>query len=128
MSDPLHAERVDAHLRALIETAHDGIVIADAVGHITLFNRAAELMFGWSADEIVGQPLAMLVPSQYHDLHLSGLERLGLTGTSDLINRTLQLPGRRRDGSKFPMEMWLSSWHAGNEVFFTAIMTDATEN
>jgi PAS domain S-box-containing protein len=127
MSDRLHAERVDAHLHALIETAHDGIVTADESGRITLFNHAAERMFGWSADDVIGRPLTTLMHGEYHDLDREGLERLRMAETSEVISQTMELQGQRKDGSDFPMEMSLSSWHAGDEVFFTAIIRDITE-
>ena len=117
MTDRLHAEHVDAHLHALIETAHDGIVTADESGHITLFNRAAERLFGWAADDIIGRPLTTLMPAEYRDFDRQGLERLRMADTSEIISQTMELHGRRRDGSEFPMEMSLSSWHAGDDVF-----------
>src|SRR5207247_1203726 len=79
----------DARYRAVVETAGDGIVSADADGVITSFNQAAERMFGYTRDEAVGRPLTILMPERFHDAHRAGLQRFIATGERHLIGRAV---------------------------------------
>jgi PAS domain S-box-containing protein len=127
MRNRLQAEHVETHWRVLIETAHDGIISADRDGRITLFNRAAERMFGWPAEEMLGRPLTSLLPSAERERYESGLERLRDADASEMIGHTLEVTGRRHDGSEFPMELSLSTWRAGRDVCLTVVVRDTTD-
>src|SRR5262245_41921300 len=127
MPDKLHAERVEAHLRVLIETAHDGIISADHSGDITLFNHAAERIFGWLADDILGRPLTTLLPPAEREKYQTALQRFVSTGSSEMMGRTMHVTGYRRDGSEFPIDLSLASWRADDDLYFTVIVRDVTE-
>ena len=126
---PLHSTAIMEQARAatVIANAADAVVTIDGRGLIESFNPAAEKIFGFSADEVLGNPLTLLIPGRHRDAHLKGLERVQLTGKSNTVGNTLELHGLRNDGSEFPMELSISAWKAGKEMFFTGIVRDITE-
>jgi PAS domain S-box-containing protein len=117
----------EARYAALLGAITDAIVSADERGLITDFNPAAEAMFGYLAEEAVGQPLAILMPERFREAHRAGLKRFLGTGESHIIGSTVQLAGLRRSGTEFPLELSLCTWEAGGETGFTAVARDATE-
>lgn len=114
-------------LRAATETAGEAIISANAEGRITYFNQAAERVFGYRRPEILGQPLALLVPDRLRTAHEQGFRRFLDTGEPHIIGRTVTFHARRKDGSEFPMEISISDWSTGEGIFFTAILRDITE-
>ena len=112
--------------RAVTETANEAIVTADSRGFIRSFNPAAERTFGYAGWEIVGHPLTLLMPERYHIPHQEGIDRFIRTGVSHIVGNTIELAGRRKDGTEFPMEVSLAAWRAQEETFFTGIMRDIT--
>jgi len=126
---PLRSKIILEQARAatVIANAADAVVTIDSRGLIESFNPAAEKIFGFSADEVLGNPLTLLIPGRHRDAHLKGLERVQLTGKSNTVGKTLELHGLRNDGSEFPMELSISAWKAEKEMFFTGIVRDITE-
>jgi len=114
----------EENFRVLAETVGDGIVSADGHGHLLFFNRAAEQMFGYAASELIGQPLTFLMPERFHEAHRRGLERYLVTGEARLIGTRIELAGRRKDGSEFPLELALGSWKVREAHYFTGILRD----
>ncbi|MCI0717868.1 MAG: PAS domain S-box protein, partial [Acidobacteria bacterium] len=127
VNDITDLKRAEEKFRAVAETANDAIVSADTSGHITYFNRAAERIFGYRVDEVVGRPLTLLMPERFHEAHRQGLRRFLATGESHVIGKTVELAGRRKDGTEFPLELSLSTWMVAGEVAFTGLMRDITE-
>jgi PAS domain S-box-containing protein len=124
----LRVEERTARFRAVAETATDAIVLGDHTGNITYFNPAAERIFGYSAQEAVGQPLTILMPATFHDSHRSGFERYLRTGEARVVGRTVELTGVRRDGTEFPLELSLASWRTtGGQLAFTGILRDISD-
>ena len=126
---PLHSTAVIEQARAatVVSNAVDGIITINDRGLIESFNPAAEKIFGHSADEVLGRPLTLLIPGRYRDAHQRGLERVRSTGKSDIIGKTLELHGLRKDGREFPLELSIAAWKAEKETFFTGIVRDITE-
>src|SRR6185295_9121752 len=93
--------------RTVMETANDAIVSADSDGNIIQFNKAAERTFGYTMDEAIGKPLTLLMPFKFHEAHRSGFARFLSTGVAHVVGRTVELAGRRKDGSEFPLELSL---------------------
>jgi PAS domain S-box-containing protein len=116
-----------AQLQAVADTANDGIISADDHGRIVYFNRGAERMFGFSAEEAGGQPLTILMPEASRDAHRAGLRRFLTTGQTRVIGRTLELTALKRDGTEFPIEISIASWSTTEGAFFTAILRDITD-
>ena len=116
----------EARFRILAETANDAIINIDHNGHIVFWNRAAETIFGYSADEMIGKPLYTVMPEKFHTSHQEGLQRVVFTGQTHIIGTTVEVVGLRKDGHEFPMALSLASWQAASDVFFTGIARDIT--
>jgi PAS domain S-box-containing protein len=113
--------------RAVSETANDGIVTADGQGKIVYLNEAALRLFGYSADEAIGQPITLLMPERFRESHRQGFHRFLAGGESKVIGKTVQLAGRRKDDSEFPLELSLATWRTDQRLFFTGVLRDITE-
>ena len=117
----------DAQFRALAETAPDAIVTGDTAGRIAYANPAAERLFGYPADRMVGQAIRMLMPDEFRAAHSEGYGRFIETGRATLVGRTVELTGLRADGHRFPMELSLGSTEAGGVRTLTAVIRDLSD-
>jgi len=108
-------------------TSPDGIICANERGRITFWNEAAERMFGYPASEALGQPINLLVAEGESYEKRSGFRRFGTRAARNLVGRTVELPGRHRDGAEFPVELSLSTWLEGGKTAFGAILRDVSE-
>lgn len=116
----------EERFREVVETAPDAIVLADEDGHIRSWNTAAQLLFGYEAGEILGQPLTIIMPERYRDKHLRGIEQVKATGELHYKGTPIKVHGLRKNGGEFPIEMSLSSWTAQGRRFFCGILRDVT--
>jgi PAS domain S-box-containing protein len=117
----------EERFRNLAEAAGDAILSANSQGNIVYCNRVAEQIFSYSSNELIGQPLTVLMPERFRDAHLHGFDRFLRTGEARVIGKTVEMMGRRKDSSEFPVQVSLSSWKTGEGVFFTGILSDITE-
>jgi len=117
----------EEQFRTLAVTANDAIISADSRGDITYFNPGAERIFGYAPEEVTGKPLTVLMPERFRDAHRAGLARYLATREARVVGKTVELAGRKKDGTEFPLELSLASWRHGPEVAFTAIIRDITE-
>src|SRR5690348_5604010 len=110
MSERVDSPREIAHLLAesrawlagIIESAMDAIIAIDTVQNIQLYNPAAETMFGWTAEEVLGQPLDMLLPARFHASHRDLVRLFGESGVTVRAKEPLTvLSGLRKDGTEF---------------------------
>ncbi|MCZ6802176.1 MAG: PAS domain S-box protein [Nitrospirae bacterium] len=118
--------RSDARFRAVVQTATDAIILADGGGNILSWNKGAQTMFGYTPEEIVGQPLTCLMPPHYRPAHERGIERVKRTGEFRVVGRTVELHGLRKDGEEFPIELSLSGSVLETETFYCGIIRDIT--
>jgi PAS domain S-box-containing protein len=114
----------EERFRAMTDSAADAIVAADDDGLIRYFSRGAESVFGYAAAEALGQPVTLLIPPKHHDAHRSGMRRYLDTHESRIMGRIVEVEGRRKDGSLFPIEIALSAAGVGSRTQFTAIIRD----
>ncbi|MCY7339033.1 MAG: PAS domain S-box protein [Sphingomonas bacterium] len=118
----------EAHLRSILETVPDAMIVIDGAGVMQDFSRAAERLFGWSAEETVGKNVRMLMPSPYREAHDGYLERYRRTGERRIIGIGRIVVGERMDGSTFPMELSVGEMRREAEgQFFTGFIRDLTE-
>jgi PAS domain S-box-containing protein len=117
----------EQRFRAVAYSANDAIIIADGAGKILDWNRGAGKIFGYTEVEAVGQPLTLLLPPRFHDPHRLGMVRRQAGGESHLVDQTVELVGRRKDGSEFPLELSLAEWATAADRFYTGIIRDITE-
>jgi two-component system sensor kinase FixL len=116
----------EARWRAIVDSAVDGIVVIDAHGRIEAFNHAAERLFGYTIDEVLGRNVDMLMPSPYHEEHDSYLSRYLATGRAKIIGRGREVQGRRKDGTTFPLHLSVGEITIQGERKFTGILHDLT--
>jgi PAS domain S-box-containing protein len=126
--------RLEAALRtslataeALLESASEGIVLIDAAGRITLVNHAAERMFGYPRAELLGQPLDVLLPERVRAVHARHRAGYFAEPRVRTMGIGLDLSGRRRDGTEFPVEISLSYVESPDGRVAMAFVTDITE-
>lgn len=117
----------EARWQAVLDTAQDAILSIDASGCITLFNRSAESMFGYRAEEVLGRSLALLMPPPYSEEHEAYLRRYLQTGIAHVIGRVREVTARRRNGEIFPIELSVSEARVGDTVVYTGVIRDITE-
>lgn len=113
---------------SVVDAAYDGIVTIDQEQNITLFNRAAEDLFGYDADEVLGKPLSVLLPPQVRPDHGHLVRGFG---TSPVRSRQMdernRVQGQHRDGHLFPIEIAISKILVGGRMEFTAIIRDIAD-
>ena len=110
----------------VVQASKDVIVLADAQGQIIGWNKAAQDLFGYQADEILGRSLTTIMPVRYHAAHLQGIEHYRTTGQARVLGQTLEVQGLRKDGSEIPIELSLSTWSQNEQNVFCGIIRDST--
>ena len=111
-------------LAALLATAVDGIIAIDPAGRILLYNQACERLFGYRANEVVGQNVKMLMPEPYRDEHDGYIANYNSTGERRVIGVGREVVGRRKDGSTFPMYLSVGEGGLTGQRFFVGIIHD----
>jgi PAS domain S-box-containing protein len=117
----------EQRLRSVVEHVLDGIITIDDQGTILTFNRAAEAIFGYAADEVLGQNVRMLMPDPYRREHDQFLANYRRTGQARIIGIGRETLACRKDGSIFPIELGVSEFGLDGRRYFTGIVRDITE-
>lgn len=117
---------VQSRLQAVIDTAVDGMIIIDAVGHILMYNPACEQLFGYTREEVLGENVKILMPSPYREEHDRYIEAYKATGDAKIIGIGREVLGRRKDGTVFPMELSVGETGSGEDRVFIGIIRDIT--
>ncbi len=117
----------EALLRSILDTVPDALVVIDEHGLIQIFSAAAERLFGFRSDEVVGRNVSMLMPSPYHEQHDGYLARYLSTGERHIIGIGRIVVGQRKDGSTFPMELAVGEVTLTGARLFTGFLRDLTE-
>lgn len=113
--------------RAIFETVVDGIITIDQRGRIDSFNPAAERIFGYSAGEVIGRNVSLLMPEPDHSAHDGYLANYLHTGHTGVIGIGREVTGRRKDGSTFPMDLAVAEKNIAGERRFNGIVRDISE-
>ena len=118
----------EAFKSAIVENSMLSVISMDRHGCITEFNRAAEQVFGFKADQVIGLDLSeLIIPERYRAAHRAGLQRHVETGESKVIGKHLALSALHADGHEFPIELTIFVTPVGNECFYTAFVADHTQ-
>lgn len=113
---------------AILTCAIEGIVTSDSSGVITNFNPAAEAMFGWSRDEIIGQRMEdTIVPPEFQARHKEGMARYISGAKARLIGRKVEMQGLRKDGGTFPIELAIAEASVGGSRIFIGYIRNLTD-
>ena len=117
-----------ASYRAIVESALDAIIVIDQGGIIREFNPAAERIFGWTCDQVLGLDVAdVVIPTTLRESHRTGLIRHITTGSITLLDRRLELVALRKNGEIFPIELTVTRTDIGPTPCFTAFIRDLSE-
>ncbi|MBF0380736.1 MAG: PAS domain S-box protein [Magnetococcales bacterium] len=119
--------RSEATVRSIVETAVSGIITINEVGEIHMFNPAAQHLFGYTPQEVIGQNIKMLMPSPYHEEHDGYLKNYRETHKPKIIGIGREVVGKRKNGKTFPLDLAVSEMAVGENKMFVGIITDATE-
>jgi PAS domain S-box-containing protein len=118
-------QALEERTRSIINNAADGVIVIDQQGLIELFSPAAEAIFGYTAQEVLGRNVSMLMPEGHalqHDDHISGSGQNGQP-----LTRNREVQGLRKNGEVFPMDLAIGQMIIGQAVYFTGIVRDITE-
>ncbi len=113
--------------RGLLESAADAIVIVNWHGHIELINARTEEMFGYKRSELIGQHMAELMPERFRDAHHEHMKRYIRSPQPRPMGRGLELFGRSKDGTEFPVEISISPLETDGGLLVSAAIRDVTE-
>jgi two-component system cell cycle sensor histidine kinase/response regulator CckA len=118
----------EARLTGIIESAMDAIISVDEEQRIVLFNPAAEQIFGYSAAEVLGQPLDLLIPARFQERHREYIRAFGQAGvTRSAMGGSNNVVGRRANGEEFPLEASISQIEIAGTKLYTVVHRDITE-
>jgi adenylate cyclase len=117
----------ERRMEAILESANDAIISIDGRGRVVLWNPRAAEMFGYSADDMKGEPMSAVIPERFREAHAEGIARVTSGGEHHVIGRTVELAGVHRDGREFPIELSLATWHTDDQQYFSGIIRDITE-
>lgn len=120
-------EKSESRLRAIIETAADAIVMIDTKGIVQEFNYTAEKMFGWSAKEIIGQNVKILMPSPFREEHDGYLNNYLTTGQAKIIGIGRETIAIRKDGTTFPIRLAIGHTKLPQDDIFVGLISDISE-
>jgi len=117
----------EAHVKLILDTIPDAMIVIDERGMMQSFSAAAERLFGYSAAEVLGKNVKILMPSPYRESHDSYLDRYKATGERRIIGIGRVVVGERKDGSTFPLELSVGEMQTAQQRFFTGFIRDLTE-
>lgn len=117
----------EAHLRSILETVPDAMIVIDEAARIQSFSATAVRQFGYVPEEVVGRNVSLLMPEPYRTQHDGYMARYLRTGERRIIGIGRVVVGQRRDGSTFPMELAVGEMRSGGDRYFTGFIRDLTE-
>lgn len=125
--DTSELKQMEAKYRGLLDAAPDAMVVVNPLGEIVLLNLQAERQFGYHRDELLGQPVKNIVPEGFAERLIADGTRSAADALGQRIGTGIELSGRRKDGSEFPIEIMLSPLPSDEGILVTAAIRDITE-
>ncbi|MBA5875486.1 MAG: PAS domain S-box protein, partial [Nitrospira sp. CR1.2] len=117
----------EERLRSIVQSTTDAIVLVNALMKVAFWNKGAEAIFGYSAEEIIGQPVTLIISERCHEELERNVQRVRLLERLHSMSKTLELVGCRKAADEFPLELSVTSWKGKSDLFFTMIMRDISE-
>ncbi len=117
----------EQRLRSVVDTAPDAIIQSDAHGRVIGWNEGASHLFGYDADEMLGQSVNRLMPQRLIQAHEMAMLRLRGGTPPHLLGKVLELTGLHKNGNEFPIELMLGSWNSADGAHFSAVIRDVSE-
>lgn len=127
LEDPPAPDEQDAHVRSILDTVPDGMIVIDEQGIIRAFSAAAERIFGFTSAEICGRNVSLLMPSPHRQAHDGYLARYARTRERRIIGIGRTVTGQRRDGSTFPLELAVGEVRRAGTRLYTGFIRDLTD-
>jgi PAS domain S-box-containing protein len=122
--DLSESQESEARYRGLLEAAPDAMVVVNTAGEIVLLNAEAEHQFGYRRDELLGQPVTNIIPEGFAERLIADGTRSAAEALAQQIGTGIELIGRRKDGSEFPLEIMLSPLESAEGILVTAAIRD----
>lgn len=114
---------------SILATSLDAVITIDKEERITGWNRQAESIFGWAAEEVMGKPLSdKIIPPHQRQAHVQGIKRMLESGQGNIINRRIEVSGLRRNGEEFPLELSIAFILTDGKPSFSAFLRDISES
>jgi PAS domain S-box-containing protein len=113
--------------QVICSSKNDAIITSDETKRILFWNKGAEYIFGYSSDEAIGQLLTLIIPSQLHQRHDKGIERMNQRKKPRVVGKVLELKAIKKGGEEFPIELTLGSWDNDGKRYYSGIIRDITE-
>ncbi|TAF68926.1 MAG: PAS domain-containing sensor histidine kinase [Flavobacterium sp.] len=114
--------------RSIMNASLNAIINIDQKGKITFWNNQAEVIFGWTKDEVIGKTLIeTIIPKQHHTGHMKGMKNYLSTGKGPVLNKNIELPAVNRKGDEFPVEISIIPLKLNGESFFCSFIQDISE-
>ena len=127
-SEAVPSDKLEMLYHGILDTALDCIITIGSGGHVLEFNPAAERVFGFSRDEVIGKELAdLIIPPRMREQHRRGLAHYLKTGEGPVIGKRIEIAGVRKDGSEILVELTITALKIDHEPLFTAYLRDITE-
>lgn len=118
----------ELRMRAVVDTSMDAVVQMGSDGIVTRWSGQAENIFGWSSSEAIGQQMhTMIIPPQFREAHLKGMQHFMSSGEGPILNRRIEITALRRDGNEFPVELTISPVKWEGKYEFCAFIHDITK-
>src|SRR6202167_2721314 len=118
---------MEGRYRGLLEAAPDARLVVNQGGEIVLLNVQAEKQFGYSRDELIGQQVKNIIPEGFAERLIADSTRSTADALAQQIGTGIELNGRRKDGSEFPIEIMLSPLESAEGILVTAAIRDITK-
>ncbi len=123
----MELEENEAQQRAIVKSMAEGLITSDRYGNISTLNAAAEIIFGYKQNEVIGKNLSVLMPTSIASQHDKYLKNYHQTGAKFLINTRKEMEGQRKNGDIFPIELAINEVLVNDKQIFTAVIRDITE-
>ena len=117
----------EERFRSLVDSATDAIIVADHRGVVLSWNRSASELFGYTDEEVTGQPLTLLMPARYRQAHEQGLLRMESTGKGRVMGSVVEMHGLKKNGTEFPIELSLATWKSAGNSYYSGIIRNISD-